>query len=84
MLQGDNDLTELEIQGCAVRYGWRALDEDGQPCYQVRAEVVTGPSLFVITVSHRTPEERPGIVALIRKITVGTQDTENDSVPVQR
>ncbi len=84
MFQNDNDLTEFAIRDGAVRYGWRALEEDGQPCYQVRAEVITGPSLFVITVSHRRPEERLGIVALMRKITVNTQDVENDTVQVRK
>ncbi len=84
MLKDDNDLTEFAIRDGAVRYGWRALEEDGQPCYQVRAEVVTGPALYVITVSHRRPEKRLGIVALIRKITINTQDVVNDTVPVQR
>ncbi len=84
VLQGDNDLTEFEIRGGAVRHGWRELEEDGQTYYQVRAEVITGPSLFVITVSHRAPEERPGIVELMGKITANTQGVEDHTVPVKR
>ena len=79
-LEGDNDLTELEIKDGAIRYGWRALEEGGQPIYQVRAEVVTGPFLFVVTVTHLEPEDRPGIVELIRKITVQTQSVEKQTI----
>jgi len=84
VLKDDNDLTEFEIRGGAVRCGWRELEEDGQLYYQVRAEVITGPSLFVITVSHRTPEERSGIVELMRKITANLQDVEHHTAQVKQ
>ena len=80
VFQGDNDLTQFEIKGGAVQYGWRALEEDGQPIYQVRAEVITGPTLFVITVTYLEPEDRPGIVELVKKITVQTQDVEKQTM----
>ena len=79
-LEGGNDLTELEIKDGAIRYGWRALEEGGQPIYQVRAEVVTGPFLFVVTVTHLEPEDRPGIVELVRRITVQTQSVEKQTI----
>ena len=83
-LDGDNDLTELEIKDGAVKYGWRELKEDGQPIYQVRAEVVTGPFLFVITVTYLEPEDRPGIEELIRKITVQTQSVEKQTIQADK
>ena len=84
-LDGDNDLTEFEIENGAVRYGWRELpQENGQPLWQVRAEVITGPSLFVITVTHLEPEDRPGIVELVRKITVQTQDVKKQTIQADK
>lgn len=83
-LDGDNDLTELEIKDGAVKYGWRELKEDGQPIYQVRAEVVTGPFLFVVTVTYLEPEDRPGIEELIRKITVQTQSVEKQTIQADK
>lgn len=79
-LDGDNDLTEFEIKGGALRYGWRELEENGQPIWQVRAEVITGPALFVITVTCLEPEDRTGVVELIKKITVNTQDVEKHTI----
>ena len=67
-LEGDNDLTQHSIQNGAIRYGWRELEEEGETLWQVRAEVITGPSLFVITVTHLSPEQRPGILSLMEKI----------------
>ena len=84
VFQGDNDLTQFEIKGGAVQYGWRALEEDGQPIYQVRAEVITGPTLFVITVTYLEPEDRPGIEELIRKITVQTQSVEKQTIQADK
>ncbi len=83
-LDGDNDLTELEIKDGAVKYGWRELKEDGQPIYQVRAEVVTGPFLFVVTVTYLEPEDRPGIEELIRKITVQTHSVEKQTIQADK
>lgn len=83
VLQDDNDLTEFAISGGGVRYGWRALEEDGEPYYQVRAEVITGPSLFVITVSHMEQEQRPGIIELMKKIAVQVQDVEKHTVQAE-
>lgn len=84
-LDGDSDLTEFELKGGAVRFGWRELpQEDGVRLYQVRSEVVTGPSLFVITVTHLEPEERPGIEELIKKITVQTQQVEKQTIQANK
>lgn len=84
VFEGDNDLTRFEIKDGAVQYGWRALEEDGQSIYQVRAEVVTGPFLFVITVTYLEPEDRPGIEELIRKITVQTQSVEKQTIQANK
>lgn len=84
VFDGDNDLTRFEIKDGAVQYGWRALEEDGQSIYQVRAEVVTGPFLFVITVTYLEPEDRPGIEELIRKITVQTQSVEKQTIQADK
>ena len=84
VFDGDNDLTRFEIKGGAVQYGWRALEEDGQSIYQVRAEVVTGPFLFVVTVTYLEPEDRPGIEELIRKITVQTQSVEKQTIQADK
>lgn len=80
VLDDDNDLTELEIKDGAIRYGWREMTDRERPYYQVRAEVITGQSLFVIAVTYLEPEDRPGIEALIRKITVQTQDVEKHTI----
>ena len=84
ILEDDNDLTEHEIKGGAIRYGWREMDDKEWPYFQVRAEVITGPSLFVITVTHLEPEDRPGIVELVRKITVQTQDVEKQTIQADK
>ena len=46
--------------------------------------MVTGPTLFVITVTHLEPEDRPGIVELVRKITVQTQDVEKQTIQADK
>lgn len=84
MLDGDNDLTEHEIKGGAIRYGWREVDDRERPYYQVRAEVITGPSLFVITVTYLEPGERPGIEALMEKIFAQTQNVEEHTIQANK
>lgn len=84
VLNDDNDLTEFEIRGGAVRYGWREMTDRERPYYQVRAEVITGPSLFVITVTYLEPEERPGIEELMKKITVSTGQVEEQTIQAKQ
>lgn len=83
VLEKDNDLTEIEVRGGAVRYAWREMDDKERPYYQVRAEVITGPSLFVITVTCLEPGERAGIVELMKKITAQVQDVEKHTVQAE-
>lgn len=83
-LDGDNGLREFEIKNGAVRCGWREMADKERPYYQVRSEVITGPSLFVITVTYLEPEERPGIEALIEKITVQTQGVEKQTIQANK
>ena len=57
---------------------------EGESLWQVRAEVVTGPSLFVLTVTHFTPEERPGIIALMEQIiAVPDRQGSRETIPAQ-
>lgn len=83
VLKDDNDLTEHEIKGGAIRYGWQEMDDGERACFLVRAEVITGPSLFVITVTHLEPEDRPNIVELMEKISVQTQGVEKQTIQAQ-
>ena len=78
VLQNDNDLSEFDIPGGRVRWAWREVPEEA--IFQVRAEVIGGPSLFLITVSHTEEDQRPGIVELLGKITMQSQDVEKHTV----
>ena len=60
------------------------MDDKEWPYFQVRAEVITGPSLFVITVTYLEAEERPSIVELMEKITVQTQDVEKQTIQADK
>ena len=85
VLEGDNDLTQHDIRNGAIRYGWREVEEDGGRLWQVRAEVITGPSLFVITVTCLDPEERPGILELMEKIAaVPDRKGNKETIPARR
>lgn len=49
-------------------WGWSEEEEDGEPFYMVTCEAVSGPSLFVITVSYEDPQDRDEIYELLRKM----------------
>lgn len=84
VLDGDNDLKELKIRDGAIRYGWREMTDKERPYYQVRAEVITGPSLFVITVTYLEPEERDSIGELMEKISVVTQEVQKETIQAKQ
>ena len=71
-----NDLTEDEIQGGRIRWGWTELEENGEPFYQVQCEVISGPSLYYISVSYTNPEELNDIEELIEKLSVQSRNVD--------
>ncbi len=68
-LNGLRDLEEHEISNGRIRFGWRPCREDGDSYYIVECEVITGPSLYVITIAYRNPEEKEEVVELLLQLS---------------
>ena len=60
----------LRLNGGALRWGWREIQEEGQRLYQVECEVITGPSLFFLTVTCGGPGDLGTVAELIGKVSV--------------
>ncbi len=94
--EGMKDLEDLDMKYGRARWGWKELDGDGggerceagatcdagEPCIQVFCKAVSGPSLFLITVTCTGEEQRFGSYELLRKLKVVkdqeiVQQTEN-------
>ncbi len=60
----------LSLNGGALRWGWREIQEEGQRLYQVECEVITGPSLFFLTVTCGGPGDLGPVAELIGKVSV--------------
>ena len=68
---GDHGLGETEefdIPGGRARIGWSEEQEDGQTIYQAVCDVISGPSLYLVTASYMNEEEKEGIDRLMRKL----------------
>ena len=64
----EQDVEDLEMQNGRARWGWYEInDEDGR-YYQIYCEAVSGPSLFLITVTYAHAEEREELYELLRNL----------------
>lgn len=83
-LDGLNDLEETTLKHGAARWGWKTIQEGKTSYFQVQCEVVTGPSLFYVTVTYTQAREREDILPLLRRLTVaGNQEIETHTIQAQ-
>lgn len=74
----EQDQEQIELTDGAARWGWYRVEEDGDAYYQVFCEAVSGPSLFIISVTYSRPEEREGIYRLLRKLAAVKERTPRE------
>lgn len=71
-LDGDfddlKDREDLFMENGQARWGWREETEEDGTCYQVFCKAVSGPSLFIITVTYSDEKQRLSIYKLLRKL----------------
>lgn len=83
-LDGLKDLEEAQLKNGAARWGWQTIQEGKSSYFQIQCEVVTGPSLFYITVTYTQAREREDILSLLRRLSVaGTQKIETHTIQAQ-
>ena len=72
-LNAANGVEGRELKGGALRWGWREIREEGQTLFLAECEVITGPSLFFISVTCADSRELGQTAELIGRISlVGT------------
>lgn len=64
----ERDVEELEIPNGRARFGWYEVHDENGMYYQIYCEAVSGPSLFLITVTYSHLEEREELYGLLRKL----------------
>ena len=69
-----------ELKGGALRWGWREIREEGETLYQVECEVVTGPSLYFLTVTCAGPGDLGQVAELIGRISVVSSAVQRETV----
>lgn len=65
------------LKGGALRWGWREIWEGTQRLYQVQCEVITGPSLFVLTAACSDPRDLGTAAEVIGNIRVAPARRED-------
>ena len=65
------------LKGGALRWGWREIREGTQRLYQVQCEVITGPSLFVLTAACSDPRSLGSAAEVIGNIRVAPARRED-------
>ena len=63
-------LEARKLSGGALRWGWREIREEGKLLYQAVCEVISGPSLFLLTAACSGPEELGQVAQTIAQLSV--------------
>ena len=79
-----NGVEGRKLRGGALRWGWRDVRENGQLLYQVQCEVITGPSLFLITVACASPADLGQVAELIGRVQVVSASARKETVQAKK
>ena len=79
-----NGVEGLELTGGALRWGWKEIYENGQRLYQAQCEVITGPSLYVITATCGGPGDLGQVAQTIGRISVVSSAARKETVQAKK
>lgn len=65
-----NGVESRELKGGALRWGWKEIYEEVERLYQAQCEVISGPSLFLITATCTDPGDLGQVAELIGRVDV--------------
>ena len=75
-----NGVEGRELKGGALRWGWKEIYEDGERLYQAQCEVISGPALFLITVTCTGPGDLGQVAELIGRVAVVRNRAREETV----
>lgn len=78
----EQDVEDLEMPNGRARWGWYEVKDEEELYYQIFCEAVSGPSLFLITVTYSRQEDREELYRLLRNLkavkeTLSEEHTES-------
>ena len=79
-----NGVEGRELKGGALRWGWKEIYEDGECLYQVQCEVISGPALFLITVTCTDPGDLGQVAELIGRVAVVRNRAREETVQAKK
>lgn len=79
-----NGVEGRELKGGALRWGWKEIYEDGERLYQAQCEVISGPALFLITVTCTDPGELGQVAELIGRVAVVQNRAREETVQAKK
>lgn len=79
-----NGVEGRTMKGGALRWGWREVREDGQLLYLAECEVVSGPSLFLVTATCTDPAQLGQVAGLIGMLSVVCGPAQRETVQAQK
>lgn len=79
-----NGVEGRELEGGALRWGWKEIHEDGERLYQAQCEVISGPSLFFITATCTDPGDLGQVAELIGRVDVVRNRAREETVQAKK
>lgn len=79
-----NGVEGRELKGGALRWGWREIYEKAERLYQAQCEVISGPSLFLITATCTDPGDLGQVAELIGRVAVVQNRAREETVQAKK
>lgn len=79
-----NGVEGRALKGGALRWGWKEIYEDRERLYQAQCEVISGPSLFLITATCTDPGDLGQVAELIGRVAVVQNRAREETVQAKK
>lgn len=79
-----NGVEGRALKGGRLRWGWREIWEEGERLYQAVCEVITGPALYLITVTCGSALDLGPTAELIGQISVVSGAAQRETIQAQK
>lgn len=76
-----NGVESMTLEGGALCWGWREIQEEGERLYQAECEIIAGPSLFFLTAACSAPADLGQVAQTIGRLSVVSNTAQRETVP---
>ncbi len=69
LMKGAEEIIERDIPNGRARWKWVEVSDSDGPYWQAQCEVISGPSLYIVSATFLRPEDRPQVQDALEKLS---------------